>query len=48
MNSLVLRYSEWSGVESIVDEKVYSLWNVEALNRYLCSLTGYKRKEFFV
>jgi hypothetical protein len=39
---------EWNGVEIVVDGKVYSLWNIEVFNMYLCMLTALKRKEFFV
>jgi hypothetical protein len=37
---------EWNGIETIINGKIYSLWNFEAVNKYLSMLTGLKRKEF--
>jgi hypothetical protein len=38
---------EWNEVEIVIDRKIYTLWTIEAFNRYLSMLTGFKRKEFF-
>jgi hypothetical protein len=39
---------EWNGIETIIDGKIYTLWNYEAFNKYLRILTCLKRKEFFI
>jgi hypothetical protein len=34
---------EWNGVTIVVDDKIYTLWKIEAFDRYLSILTGLKR-----